>query len=112
MAFEPVIFKKSKQVFSITVFRQRFGQLLQLFLINEAHPIGDLFGAANLHSLALLNRFDKHRGMQQRVVCSGVEPSESAPQNLDRETALFKIGPVEVGNLKLAAWRRLETGGH
>jgi hypothetical protein len=46
-----VLFKDSKQVFAIADLGQRFRQPLELRGVDEAHPVSDFVGAANLHAL-------------------------------------------------------------
>ena len=42
---------------------------------------------------------------------AGVEPGEAAAQQLDLQLAALEIAVVDVGDLELAARRRLEAGG-
>ena len=42
---------------------------------------------------------------------AGIEPGEAAAQDLDRQLAARQIGAVDVGDLELAARRRLEACG-
>jgi hypothetical protein len=81
----------------------RFRQPLKLCGVDQAHSVGDLFGAANLRVLTTLDGFAKHRGLQKRVVGVGVEPREAASENFNREAGVLKICQVEVGDLELAA---------
>ena len=41
---------------------------------------------------------------------AGIEPGETAPEYLDIEVAALKIGVVDVRDLDLAAWGRLDAG--
>ena len=47
----------------------------------------------------------------QRRVRAGVEPGEAAAQHLDVKLAALEIGAVDIGDLELAARRRLEARG-
>ena len=42
---------------------------------------------------------------------AGVEPGKSAAKHLDIEVATLQVGVVDVGDLDLAAGRRLDVGG-
>src|SRR5262249_49545923 len=75
--------KDSEQVLAIAVLGQGLRQSLELSAVNEAHPKCNLFRAANLHALALLDGLDEHRGLQKRLVRAGIKPREATPENLD-----------------------------
>src|SRR6476469_5589816 len=76
-----------------------------------AEPERDLLRARHPHALALLEDLDEMAGLDQGSVRAGVEPGEAAAQDFDMEVAPLEIDAVDVGNLELAARRRLQRGG-
>ena len=49
----------------------------------KPRPKCNLFRAADFQALAILDRLDEHRGLQQRLVRAGVEPGDAAAEQLD-----------------------------
>ena len=48
--------------------------------------------------------------LEQRLVRAGVEPGDAAPEQLDVQLSALEVGAVHVGDLELAARRRLQRG--
>ena len=80
---------------------------MDLLSRNVAHAIGNFFNTGDLEALAGLNGLDEGRGLQQGVVCAGVEPGVAAAHGLDVELVAREVGLVDVGDLEFTAGRRL-----
>ncbi len=78
--------------------------------VDETGAKRDLLRAADLESLARLDGLDEHRGAQQRFVRAGVEPGDAAAQHLHAQRLALEICAIDVGDLELAARRRLDAG--
>ena len=76
-----------------------------------AHPEGDLLEAGDHQPLPLFDRLDVVGRLQQRLVRAGVEPRDAARQLLDVQLSALEVRAVDVGDLELAARRRLQAGG-
>ena len=76
-----------------------------------AEPQRDLLRAGDPQALALLEDLDEMARLDKRGMRAGVEPGKAAAEHLDMEIAALEIGAVDVGDLELAARRRLERGG-
>src|SRR5512144_3368023 len=83
----------------------------QLLGVDEAAAIGDLLDAGDHPALALLDGAHELGGVEDRVRRAGVEPGEAATHALAIELAESEISEIDGGDLKLAAWRRLEVCG-
>src|SRR5690606_9076835 len=81
---------------------------LEVFGADPAVAPGDLLRAAHAQPLARLDGLDEVRGLDQRLVGAGVEPGVAAAELLQVQAALLEVAAVEIGDLELAAWRRLE----
>src|SRR5262245_36657529 len=71
----------------------------------------DLLDAGDLEPLALLDRLDEVRRLEQRLVSAGVEPRDAATEPDHVELAGAQVLAVDVGDLELAARGRLERLG-
>ena len=80
--------------------RQKIGSL----------PQGDFLGASDTQALTLLQDLDEMAGFDQRGMRAGIEPGKAAAEHLHIEIAAIEIGLVDVGDLDLAARRRLDAG--
>ena len=80
---------------------------MDLLSRDVAHAIGNLFEAGDLEALASLDGLDKGCGLQQGVVCAGIEPSVAAAHGLDVELMAREVGLVDVGDLEFTARRWL-----
>src|SRR4051812_26406125 len=85
------------------------GQIAQLCIVDEPEVVRDLLRARDLQSLPQLHGLDKIRGLQQRLLRAGVKPREAAPELLDPQFADLQIDAIQVGDLQLAARRRLKV---
>lgn len=74
---------------------------------NELLLIGDLFRAADQQPLAMLDGPHKLRRLQQRVMRASVELGIAAAKLHHPEFAQLQRAPVDVGDLDIAAHRRL-----
>ena len=96
---------------SVAILLHRLGQSLELRGVDPALAERDFLRAGDFQSLALLDRRDELAGVEQAVVGAGVEPGVAAPQRLHLQPALLEVDAIDVGDLQLAARRRLECGG-
>jgi hypothetical protein len=76
--------------------------------VDEPHPECYLLGARDLQSLPLLDGLDKAGSFLQRLVRPGVEPCHAASHELQVQVAALHVREVDVGDLELAARRRLQ----
>ena len=98
---------EAQQILAIVVLLKRLGELVDLLSRDVAHAIGNLFEAGDLEALASLDGLDKGCGLQQGVVCAGIEPSVAAAHGLDVELMAREVGLVDVGDLEFTARRWL-----
>src|SRR5690606_15408094 len=103
--------EQPEEVLAVPALAQRLGPLAQLVGGEEAHAPGDLIGGADLEALASLDRPHEVGGVVEGVEGAGVEPRSAALEHLDLQAPLLEVAPVEVGDLELAAGRRLEVAG-
>lgn len=76
---------------------------------------GDLLGYGHGQVLGVLDGADELRGLVQALHGAGVQPRVAAAQGDHGQRPLLQVHPVEVGDLQLAAGRRLDLvrlGGH
>ena len=76
---------------------------------------GDLLGYRDRQVLGVLHGADELRGLVQALHGAGVKPRVAAAEGDHGQRPLPQVHPVEVGNLQLAAGRRLHPmrlGGH
>ena len=92
-----------QQVGAVTGLEQRVPAPIELLVVDEAHPPGDLLGDRDLQALPALDGADEIAGIQQRVEGSGIQPGGTAGKHLDRQPALLQVGLVDVGDLVFAA---------
>src|ERR1700683_1347807 len=99
------------EILPIRTLAEARDKALELADVDEAEVEGDFLRAADLGALSLLERPDEACGVDQRVRRSGVEPGEAASHPLDAQFSGFEIDAIDVGDLVLAARRRLERLG-
>src|SRR5213075_2770262 len=87
---------------------ERARKLLELARVDKPHAIGDFLRAGDLEPLPALDGLDEVRGFEQRLVCAGIEPGESASERNRAELAALQIVVEHVGNVVLAARRWLQ----
>lgn len=91
------------------------GGLLQLGGRDPAVLPGDLLGHGHGKVLGVLHGADELRRLVQALHGAGVQPRVAAAQGDDGQRPLLQVHLVEVGDLQLAAGRRLDLtglGGH
>ena len=87
------------------------GGLLQSGSRDPAVLPGDLLGDRDRQVLGVLHGADELSGLVEALHGAGVEPRVAAAQGDDGQRPLLQVHPVEVGNLELAAGRRLDLAG-
>ena len=73
-----------------------------------AHPVRNLLEACNHQSLSLFDRLHIVGGLDQRIVGSGVEPSDATPKPFDVQLPALEIRSIDIRDFKLAAGRGLQ----
>lgn len=89
--------------------------LLELGGRDPAVLPGDLLGHGHGQVLGVLHGADELRGLVEALHGAGVQPRVAAAQGDHGQRPLLQVHPVEVGDLELAAGRRLHPmrlGGH
>src|SRR5260221_11640573 len=99
------------QILAILVLAQPLGQALEIVGPDQPFAERDLLDAGDLEPLALLDRAHELARLEQRFVGPGIEPGGAAPELLHGQTAALQIDPIDVGDLELAARRRLDRLG-
>lgn len=91
------------------------GGLLEPLGRDPAVLPGDLLGHGNGKVLGVLHGSDELRGLVEALHGAGVQPRVAATEGDDGQRPLPQVHPVKVGDLELAAGRRLDLvglGGH
>ena len=99
------------EVGAVVVFFHRPGKGSHLVGSDVAEPEGDLLGAGDLESLPRLDGGDKLGSLKHGLMGPGVEPGDAAAERDHVSSPLSRYSAVEIGDLQLAARRRLEPGG-
>ncbi|MCY1426666.1 hypothetical protein D9M71_424900 [compost metagenome] len=55
----------------------------------------------------MLDGLHEHTGLQQTLVRTSVQPSETASEYFNMQSATFKVGLIDAGDFQLATLRRL-----
>src|SRR5579859_2723619 len=76
---------------------------------HESAAVGDLLGARDLESLALLDGLNESGGLDERVMSSGIEPGDSPAHDFGVQLSPHHVGPVHICNFKLTAGRGLKV---
>ena len=76
--------------------------------VEEAVLERDLLEARDLDALPVLDGAHEGRCLVEAFMRTGVEPGIAAAEPRDGQVAPFEIGAVDVGDLQLAARRRLD----
>ena len=99
------------QVLAVDRLAVGLGGLLQLGGRDPAVLPGDLLGHGHGKVLGVLHGADELRGLVQALHGAGVQPRVPAAQGDHGQRPLLQVHPVEVGDLQLAAGRRLDPMG-
>src|SRR5262249_19167283 len=102
---------ETAQIVAVRVAAHRGRQPQHVGRGDIAHPKRDLLDAGDHEPLALLQRLDEVRRLQERLVRPGVEPRDTPAEALDVQLARAEIGEVDVRDLQLAAVGGLERRG-
>lgn len=89
------------EISAVAALYQRLGEPGELAVIDPTLAPGDLLGTADTQALPLLDRLHELRGLQQRIVRTGVQPSKAPAHPLEPQIATCEISPVDVGDLEL-----------
>src|SRR6478672_12946995 len=105
-----LMFEDAEQVPAVGAGLHRARQPREIARRDVAHAIGDLLQTGDHQALTLLDGLNVAGGLHQRFVGAGVEPGDAARQLLDVQLSAVEIGPIDVGDLELAARRRRQPG--
>src|SRR5215470_5228631 len=97
------------EVAPVLALAERLGERDEVRGRDPAEPERHLLQAADLEALPLLDDGDEVRRLEQRFVGPGVEPRVPAREHVNLEPSALEVGPVDVGDLELAARAGLET---
>src|SRR5260221_9714916 len=100
------------EVLSVAIALELRGERFEPCIVDPAEPPGDLLRTGDLETLPGLDRGDELGRLAQAFRRAGVEPGEAAPELLDLEPLRPQILVVEIGDLELAARRRLQSRGN
>src|SRR5437870_4693885 len=100
---------QAQQVLPVGIVLHRLGDAHDVVRRDVAHAVRDLLDAGDHESLALLDRLDERRGLQERLVSPRVEPRDPAAELLDAELPAAEVRRVDVRDLELATCRGRET---
>ena len=104
-ASEHLFFQDALQVLPVAVLDQRLSQALQLFGIDPARAIADLFRAGDLEALAALEGRDVLASFQEAVVRARVQPGVTTAHDLDVELLLLQVQHVQISDFQLTPCR-------
>src|SRR5207342_3135707 len=107
-SLDAVLSDQADQILPVPVLRQRPGELAQLGVVDPAVEICDFLRAADAQALALFDRLDVGRRLEQRFVRAGVEPGVTTTELFQMQRVAFEVAAIEVGDLQLAAFGWLE----
>src|SRR5437870_9866610 len=82
---------QAQQVLPVGVVLHRLGDAHDVVRRDVAHAVRDLLDAGDHESLALLDRLDERRGLQERLVSARVEPRDPAAELLDAELSAAEV---------------------
>ena len=89
----------------------RFGRFLKSLDRQPPFAKGNFFQAGDLQPLPELDDFNKVSSRGQILVTARVQPSGSAPQDLDRKLARLKVSSVQIGDFQFSPLGGLEFLG-
>ncbi len=99
--------RPAAEVVGVAGLAELVGALQHLLGGHVAELERNFLKAHDLQALAIFDRADEGGGIVEAFVRAGVEPGEAAPKPGDVERTALEIGAIDVGDLKLAAIRRL-----
>src|SRR5258707_10361341 len=99
------------EILPIAIALELRGQDLEPRMVDPAEPPGNLLGTGDLEALPCFDGGDELACLAQALRRAGIEPGETAPELLDLKPFCLQISIVEIGDLELAARRRLERRG-
>src|SRR5262245_57405997 len=105
-----LVFEDAEQVTAIGAGLHGARQPREIARRDVAHAVGDLLQTGDHQTLTLLDGLNVARRLHQRFVRAGVEPCDAARQLFDVQLSLVEVGPIDVGDLELAARRWSQPG--
>src|ERR1051325_1601620 len=102
------VVQQRQEVLAVRAVAQLFGEAAHAVRIDQPEVIRHLLGARDLQPLPQLHGLDEVRRLQQRFLRAGVEPRVAAAELLDAQLAALEVDAVQIGDLQLAARRRLQ----
>jgi len=101
--------REPQQVLAIGALGQRLGQRCERLTADITLPERNLLWAGDLETLPAFNHMDEFGSLEQAFMRAGIQPGDAPPQLLDSQGAARQVSAVDVGNLQLAARRRLQA---
>src|SRR5262245_35430998 len=102
---------EAQQILAVGVVAHGLGDPSDVVRGDQAQIVGNLLETRDHQTLPLFDRLDEGARLEQRLVGAGVEPGDAAAEHLHVERPRVQVGEVDVGDLELAASRRLEPAG-
>src|SRR5688572_21746484 len=97
--------QNAHQVFAIAILDHRLRQALEFPGGYVAHAKCDFLGTRDLQALTPFERLHEVRGVDQRVVCAGIQPRMPAPHHQNVKLVPLEISPIDIRDLQLASCR-------
>src|SRR6185312_1751943 len=97
------------EILTVGSFAEAFAKIDQLVPSDKSLQECKLLGTTDALALAPLKRAHKGCGLHQAIVGASVEPGKAPTHLFHAELPALQIGLVDVGDLQLAASRRLEV---
>src|SRR5687768_10575363 len=82
-------------------------ELAHVVRTDVTHSIRDFFERRDHETLPLFDALHEVARMEQGFIRARIEPRDSAPETFDVQLAALQVGAIHVGDLELAARRRL-----
>src|SRR5262245_35967458 len=108
-ASEHALAHNALEILTVPGFAEGLREAAELLAIDEALAERDFLRAADFQALPRFDSLHEVGGGEQRSVGAGVEPCDTAPEDLDTQRATLEIGTVDVRDLELAAGRGAEA---
>jgi hypothetical protein len=82
------------KVGAIAGFAEAFDLCFEAGAIEPALAVGDFFEAGDFEALAIFYDGNELSGVEQAVVCAGIEPGGAATEEFDAKVAAFEVTAV------------------
>ena len=100
------------QVLAVLVLEHGLGEFAEFISGNPAVHVGDAFEASDLEALTFLQHLYIYRGFREGVVCTGVEPCETAGEGLYFQLSVFEKFLIDGCDFQFASGGGLYVVGY